>query len=98
MRDGYILETYSGDHRRYHVHIYRSEEFIGRFDIEKQTSLNGDLSNQVLKCLEELRIQEIFERITNGKSSNIKNSPTFNGAEAWTKDSRRAGSWPWRCG
>jgi hypothetical protein len=38
----------------YHVHIYRGAEFIGRFDIENQIAMDGDLSNHVLKYLEEL--------------------------------------------
>jgi hypothetical protein len=53
-RGGYIFETYSGDHPPYHVHIYRGDEFVGRFDIENQIPMDGVLSNQVLKYLEEL--------------------------------------------
>jgi hypothetical protein len=53
-RGGYIFEIYSGDHRPYHVYIYRGAEFIGRFDIENQIAMDGDLSNRVLKYLEEL--------------------------------------------
>jgi hypothetical protein len=36
------------------IHIYRGDEFVGRFDIENQVPMDGDLSNQVLKYLEEL--------------------------------------------
>jgi len=36
------------------VHIYRGDEFIGRFDIENQIAMDGELSGQVLKYLEEL--------------------------------------------
>jgi hypothetical protein len=36
------------------VHICRGTEFIGRFDIENQIAMDGDLSNQVLKYLEQL--------------------------------------------
>jgi hypothetical protein len=53
-RGGYIFETYSGDQRPYHVHNYRGDEFIGRFDIENQIAMDGDPSSQVLKYLEEL--------------------------------------------
>jgi Domain of unknown function (DUF4160) len=53
-RGGYIFETYSGDHRPYHVHIYRGDEFVGRFDIENQIAMDGELSGQVQKYLEEL--------------------------------------------
>lgn len=53
-RGGYIFETYSGDHPPYHVHIYKDDEFIGRFDIENQKPMDGILSGQILKFLEEL--------------------------------------------
>ena len=47
-------EAYSGDHRPYHVHVYRGDEFVGRFDIENQIPMDGKLSSRVLKYLEEL--------------------------------------------
>ena len=53
-RGGYIFETYSGDHRPYHVHIYRGDDSIGRFDIENQIAMDDELSGQVLKYLKEL--------------------------------------------
>ena len=53
-RGGYIFETYAGDHAPYHVHIYKDDRFIGRFDIENQRPMDGDLPAQVLKYLEEL--------------------------------------------
>jgi hypothetical protein len=53
-RGGYIFETYAGDHPPYHVHIYRGDEFIGRFDIENQKPMDGELSSKILKFLEEL--------------------------------------------
>jgi len=53
-RGGYVFETYAGDHPPYHVHIYRDDRFIGRFDVEHQRPMDGELSAQVLKYLEEL--------------------------------------------
>ena len=64
-RGGYIFETYSSDHRPYHVHIYRGDEFIGRFDIENQIPMDEDLSGQVLKYLEELGYKKL-KGVTNG--------------------------------
>ena len=58
-RGGYIFETYSGDHRPYHVHIYRGDEFIGRFDIENQIPMDEVLSSQVLKYLGELGYKKL---------------------------------------
>jgi len=43
------------------VHIYRGGEFIGRFDIENQISMDGDLSKQVLKYLQELGYKKSSE-------------------------------------
>jgi hypothetical protein len=51
---GYVFETYAGDHPPYHVHIYRDDRFIGRFDVEHQRPMDGELPAQVLKYLEEL--------------------------------------------
>jgi hypothetical protein len=53
-RGGYIFETYSGDHRPYHVHLYHGDEFVGRFDIENQLPVDGDLPRADLKYLEDL--------------------------------------------
>jgi len=64
-RGVYIFETYSGDHRPYHAHIYRGDEFIGRFDIEHQIPMDEDLSGQVLKYLEELGYKKL-KGVTNG--------------------------------
>jgi hypothetical protein len=53
-RGGYIFETYAGDHPPYHVHIYKGDQFIGRFDIENERPMDGKLPSQVLRFLEEL--------------------------------------------
>ena len=53
-RGGYVFETYAGDRRPYHVHIYRGDEFVGRFDIENQIAMDDELPRQFLKYLEEL--------------------------------------------
>jgi hypothetical protein len=47
------------------VHIYRGDEFIGRFDIENQIPMDEDLSGQVLKYLEELGYKKL-KGVTNG--------------------------------
>jgi len=53
-RGGYVFATYAGDHAPYHVHIYKDDRFTGRFDIENQRPMDGDLPAQVLKYLKEL--------------------------------------------
>jgi hypothetical protein len=58
-RGGYIFETYAGDHPPYHVHVYQDDRFIGRFDIENQVAMDGDLPSQVLSYLEELGYRRV---------------------------------------
>jgi len=58
-RGGYIFETYAGDHPPYHVHVYKDGRFIGRFDIENQVAMDGDLPSQVLSYLEELGYRRV---------------------------------------
>jgi len=58
-RGGYLFETYAGDHPPYHVHIYRDDRFIGRFDVENQRPMDGELLAQVLKYLEELGYKKV---------------------------------------
>ena len=58
-RGGYIFETYAGDHPPYHVHVFKGDEFIGRFDVENQRPMDDDFSAQVLKYLEELGYKQI---------------------------------------
>ena len=61
-RGGYIFETYAGDHPPYHVHVYKGDDFIGRFDIENQRPMDGVLPALVLKYLEELGYKQISRR------------------------------------
>jgi len=38
---GYQFVTYKGDHPPFHVHIFRDDRLIGRWDIENQTPMSG---------------------------------------------------------
>lgn len=33
---GFIFEWYIGDHRPYHVHVYKDNIHLGRFDLEAE--------------------------------------------------------------
>ncbi len=59
---GYIFETYAGDHPPYHVHIYKGDQFIGRFDIENERPMDGKLPGQVLRYFEELGYKKAQKR------------------------------------
>ena len=48
-RRGYLIIDYKSDHRPYHVHIFRGEKFIGRYDIENQRQMDNYKMTKTLK-------------------------------------------------
>jgi len=46
---GYVFESFKGDHRPYHVHIYKDKREIGRWDIENQRPMDGFEINSTLR-------------------------------------------------
>jgi hypothetical protein len=49
---GFIFESYVGDHPPLHVHVFRGEDFIGRWDIENQVAMDRPFSRKAVKALE----------------------------------------------
>ncbi len=53
---GYVFVTFKGDHRPYHVHIYKGREEIGRWDIENQKTMDSfEINNNLRSALIELK-------------------------------------------
>ena len=50
---GFIFRIYMNDHRPYHVHVFRGDKELGRFDIENQKSMDKPFKvvGQVRKAL-----------------------------------------------
>ena len=50
---GFIFRIYMNDHSPYHVHVFRGNKELGRFDIENQRSMdkNFKIEGQVRKAL-----------------------------------------------
>ena len=52
---GFIFESYSGDHRPRHVHIFRDDRPIGRWDIENQRPMDDfPMTHQLRNALVDL--------------------------------------------
>lgn len=52
---GYLFISYKGDHAPLHVHIYRKEREIGRWDIENQRPMDDfHAGRRLRKALAEL--------------------------------------------
>ncbi len=58
-RQGYVLEWFIGDHAPRHVHVYDAKgRFIGRYDLDAHTGLEGWIpARKLLKLIQELQKQ-----------------------------------------
>jgi hypothetical protein len=53
---GYVFVSFKGDHRPYHVHIYKDKKEIGRWDIENQRPMeNFEINSNLRSALVELK-------------------------------------------
>ena len=46
---GFVFEWYVGDHRPYHIHVYKDNVHLGRFDLEEQKPMKGLAMTRDLK-------------------------------------------------
>lgn len=53
-RGNYIFLTWKGDHSPRHVHVYRNERLVLKWDLENIKAMKGEPSNRVLKLIDEL--------------------------------------------
>jgi hypothetical protein len=47
-RGGYIFFSWKGDHGPRHVHVYRDEKLVVKWDIENARPMKGTASRRVL--------------------------------------------------
>jgi len=53
---GYVFVSFKGDHRPYHVHIYKDKREIGRWDIENQRPMDSfEINSNLRSALIELK-------------------------------------------
>lgn len=49
---GFIFEWYIGDHRPYHIHVYKDDVHLGRFDLEQQKPMKDlQMTNTLRQAL-----------------------------------------------
>lgn len=51
LRGGYIFAAWIGDHRPRHVHVFRDGRLLGKFNLELNVVLEGDLSRRVVRII-----------------------------------------------
>ena len=56
-RGGFVFLTWSGDHSPRHVHIYKDDELIVKWDLENDRPMLGQAGRRILDLIEELRAE-----------------------------------------
>ena len=59
-RGGYIFFTWKGDHAPRHVHVYRDEKLVVKWDLDNRKPMKGKASRRVLKLLGELESEGLL--------------------------------------
>jgi len=54
-RNNYVFITWKGDHSPYHVHVYRDEKLIVKWDLENNVAMKGKATAQILKHIRALK-------------------------------------------
>ena len=53
-RGGYIFITWKGDHPPRHVHVYRDDRLIVKWDLDNKKAMKGAMTQRILQLIEEL--------------------------------------------
>ena len=59
-RGGYIFFSWKGDHPPRHVHVYRDERLVVKWDLENRKSMKGKASRRILKLIEDLESEGLL--------------------------------------
>jgi len=54
-RGGFILVTFVGDHTPRHVHVYRDNRLVVKWDLDNGQPMEGRITRAVLKVIDALR-------------------------------------------
>lgn len=53
-RGGYVFVTWKGDHSPRHVHVYRDDVFIVKWDLDNNLPMMGKVTRRVRELIEQL--------------------------------------------
>jgi len=53
-RGGFIFVTWVGDHAPRHVHVYKDDRLIMRWDLDHRKLISGEPSPTIVRIIEEL--------------------------------------------
>ena len=53
-RGGYVFVTWKGDHPPRHVHVYRDEMFLAKWDLERSRTMEGTMPLRAVRLIRKL--------------------------------------------
>jgi len=59
-RGGYIFVAWKGDHPPRHVHVYRNQRLVVKWDLDNQKPMKGSASRRVLKLIHKLESEGLL--------------------------------------
>ncbi len=57
-RGGYLFVWWKGDHAPRHVHVYRDQKLVVKWDLDNRKAMKGHASKRVLGLIEALESEE----------------------------------------
>ena len=56
-RGNHVFVTWAGDHGPRHVHVYRNERLVVKWDLENGSAMKGAATRTVLRLIAELQTE-----------------------------------------
>ena len=53
-RGNYVFISWAGDHSPRHIHVYRNEQLVVKWDLENQRPMIGEANCRLIKIIEQL--------------------------------------------
>jgi hypothetical protein len=59
-RGNYVFLTWKGDHGPRHVHVYRDDTLVVKWDLDHEKAMKGKASRRVLELIRELESEGLL--------------------------------------
>lgn len=56
-RGGYVFLSYVSDHGPRHVHVYRDEKLIVKWDLDHEVAMKGEASPKLVELIRQLQAE-----------------------------------------
>ncbi len=56
-RGGYVFITWKSDHPPRHVHVYRDDKLVLKWDLENRLAMRGEATHRIIALIDELEAE-----------------------------------------